>query len=245
MNTYVDKRLAILAVSACFAVACDSNSGDASSAKQGSAQQSVDCPGATPKQLEVENHPRVVRGRVVAPQGKLAFDFSLTDWLVSEANAAPLEDEQPVAHVTVELYRIGADGNRSGQILRSTETDSEGRWCMGLPDGVDPGISLMVRASGDRLTLRRILAIRAAGDISTGSEAIIQTLQERSVDFAEMPLETYLNLEAVADSAVDLLDPVEINDSDRTEDLVERIRQTLRNDRRFRRKLSTLPKIEN
>jgi hypothetical protein len=198
------------------------------------------CPGATQQQAQQEYHPRVLRGRVLAPHAKLAGSW--LDVFVSTAHAAPLEDEQPVSGATVELYQIDASGAQIGDVLRTTQTNAKGEWCVGLPDGVDTGTDLMLRASSEAATLRRLAASEISTDIYTGTEALVRILEARDVDFHQIPTETYVNMEAIADSAVDLLDPVELTADDDVPTMVAKIRETVLADERFSDKLSALPK---
>jgi hypothetical protein len=198
------------------------------------------CPGATQQQAQRDYHPRVLRGRVLAPHAKLAESW--LEAIVPTAHAAPLEDEQPVVGATVELYQIDASGAQIGDVLRTTDTNEQGEWCVGLPEGIEPGTDLMLRASGDAVALRRLAATDITTDIYTGTEAIVRILKARDVDFHRIPTETYINLEAVADSAVDLLEPVELTDTDDVASMVQKIRDTLVEDERFSEKLESLPK---
>ena len=201
------------------------------------------CPGATQEQVQREYHPRLLRGRVLAPQAKLADSW--LDVVVPSAHAAPLEDEQPVAGATVELYSIDTAGERVGDVLRTTETNEKGEWCVGLPKGVDPGTDLMLRASSEQAELRRLVANDISTDIYTGTEAIIQLLEDREIDFHRIPTHAYINMEAIADTAVDLLEPVELADDDNVASMVTRIRDTLADDERFSEKLEALPRRDN
>jgi hypothetical protein len=201
---------------------------------------SEDCPGATQHHASLDYHPRVFRGRVMAPHAKLASSW--TDIFVTPAHAAPLEDEQAVAGATVELYRVDQAGEQVGDVLQSTQTNAQGEWCMGLPDGIEPSNELMLRAPGESATLRRLAISPISTDLYTGTETIVRMLEAREVDFHAIPRETYLNMESVADTAVDLLEPVELEDSDDVESLVAKLRETLTEDPRFNEKLDALPK---
>ncbi|MGM0555752.1 MAG: hypothetical protein ACQEVA_05150 [Myxococcota bacterium] len=230
------RNTAALATAVCLLMfACQRGGGEATP----ETRPAEDCPGATQEQASSEYHPRVLRGRVMAPHAELAGSW--TDILVSPAHAAPLEDEQPVAGATVELFKIDTSGQKAGDVLQETRTNAQGEWCLGLPDGIEPAHDLMLRARGDDTELRRLAISPIATDIYTGTEAIVRILEARRVDFHRIPKETYLNMESVADTAVDLLEPVELDDGDDVESLVSKLRETLEDDERFTEKLDTLP----
>ena len=226
-----------LTVAICLLMlACQRGGGDATP----NTEPAKDCPGATQEQASAEYHPSVMRGRVLAPHARLAGSW--TDIFVAPAHAAALEDEQPVSGATVELYKIDHDGRKTGDVLRETRTNTQGEWCLGLPDGVAPSNELMLRARSEETALRRLAISPIATDIYTGTEAIVRVLEASRVDFHRIPKETYLNMESVADTAVDLLEPIELEDDDDVESLVSKLRETLSDDDRFAERLDALPK---
>ncbi len=232
-------RIILLAATLAMATtACDSGSPD-----KNESPPAKSCPGATQAQADRDYHPRVLKGRVMAPHAELASSW--TDIFVSTAHAAPLEDEQPVADATVELYRIDRTGEQVGDTLQTTETNTDGEWCLGLPDGIEPGHDLMLRARGSDATLRRLAISEISTDLYTGTEAIVRLLQAREVDFHAIPEPTYLNMESVADTAVDLLEPVSLDAGDDIDALVTEIQTTLTRDARFSKKLESLPRLNS
>ncbi|QDG51838.1 hypothetical protein FIV42_14125 [Persicimonas caeni] len=200
------------------------------------------CPGATAEEAAQQYHPRILRGRVLAPGGQLAMRSPFGDWLVGSAHAAPLEGEQTVPEATVALYRVGPDGQKRGEVLRRATTDIQGEWCMKLPDGVDFGPDVMLAASADDTRLRRSLVSPVATDIYSTTEALTRLLQEREVDFTKMPKETYLNIESIADTTVDLLQPVQLAPDDNVASTVDKIGEALAKDERLDKKIASLPK---
>lgn len=204
--------------------------------------QAKDCPGASVEEAAQQYHPRIVRGRVLAPRGKLARRSPFDNWLVGSAQAAPLEAEQTVPRAKVTLYRVGPSGKKEGEVLRSATTDQTGSWCMKLPDGVALGPELMLAASADGTRLRRSLVSPVATDIYSATEALTQLLQEHNVDFNQMPKANYLNIESIADTAVDLLHPVELAEDDTVKTTVEKLGDALAKDDRLADKIAALPK---
>lgn len=200
----------------------------------------ADCPGATAAEAEQDYHPRILRGRVHAPNGELAREDDFFDKLIPAAHAAPLEEEQPVAGANVALYLVGSDGERRGEVLQHTSTDPRGEWCMKLPDGTDFGAQLIAEASREDTVLRRSVVSEFATDIYSTSEALTRLLQARDVDFTEISDQSYFNLESIAATAVDLLDPVELTGAEQLEPTVEKIGQTLRDDPRLSAKIDQL-----
>jgi hypothetical protein len=201
----------------------------------------ADCPGASAAEAELDYHPRILRGQVSAPAGALSSSGGLFDgWLVGTAHAAPLEEERPAAAASVTLYRVDARGQRSGEVLRQTTTDLAGKWCMKLPDGVDYGADLVVEAR-DQARLRRVVVSEFATDIYSTSEALYRLLQRGEVDFTQLSTEAYFNLESIAASAVDLLDPVELEPTDGVDEAVDKIVAVLEDDPRLTAKLTPAP----
>lgn len=230
--------------------------------KAGSAKTRIDsrkpgaCVGATAKEAAQKYNPRVLRGRVLAPFGKLAMrsptarrpsDQALArspfpDWLVPAAAAAPLVNERTVPNATVRLYEVGPDGKQTGEVLRQAVTDVKGQWCMKLPDGVNTNSKLMAEAKAADTRLRRSVVSPIATDIYSGTEALTRLLQAQKVDFTKIPTSTYLNMSAIADTTFDLLYPVKLKKSDNVADAVAQIQKVLTKDKRLKTKIAKLAK---
>lgn len=203
-------------------------------------QAADDCPGATVEEADLDYHPRILRGEVSAPPGAQDQGAWLDGWLIGEATAAPLEEEQPVSGAPVVLYRVGPSGERRGELLRRTETGADGQWCMKLPEGADFGADLFAEATVGEAKLRRSVPSEMSTDIYSASEALTALLVDENVDFTEIPTATYFNMESIAATAIDLLEPVELDRGDGVEEAVQKIRQVLEDDERLMEIVRTL-----
>ncbi|TDP75818.1 hypothetical protein [Bradymonas sediminis] len=235
---------------------CDANPG----APEASAPvDTSDCTPRAPNAADQagEADPRVLRGVVHAPFGKLAAyqpahapalpaRSPFPDWLVGTAEAAPLDTERTVPEATVHLYKIDARGARTGENIAETTSDYGGNWCIRLPEGVSPGPGLMVeaRAADGATRLRRSVVAPFAGDTFVGTEALTRLLQANNVDFLRISTETYINMESIADTRMDLLDPVVLTPQTNVEDAVEQIRSRLATDPRLLEKIEKTPKTK-
>lgn len=198
-----------------------------------------------------ESDPRVLRGQVLAPFGKLAAyrppappaRSPFPDWLVEVAHGAPLEAERTVPNTPIYLYQVDARGERVGESIAETRSDSGGNWCIRLPEGVAPGPGLMVEARGARADarLRRSVVAPFATDTSVGNEALTRLLQANKVDFLRVSAETLINMESIADTRMDLLNPVELSDTMTLEDAVVHVQATLATDPRLVEKMASAP----
>lgn len=148
-------------------------------------ESAVECEGAGMIEL---------KGQVLAPAGRLAL---FPDWLVPSAHAAPLEGELVVTGATVELYQR----SKPDEILVTTTTDPVGRYCLNLPDSLEPSTAVILRATSGGTSLRRVVVHRQATTISVSSEAIARIIERNP----EMSAAEAINLETVSDTAVDLL----------------------------------------
>ena len=195
------------------------------------------CPGATDEERADPYHPKVLRGLVLAPGGQLALrrPSFFPDWLVPQAAAAPLEGERPVAGVPVELRHEGAS-------LLTTTTTASGRWCLRIPEGIEPGPGLMLVARSGEVELRRLLFHTGDADLHALPEAIVRILDAQAIDTAAIPNTTFLNLEVLAQTADDLLEPVDLSDAGDLEQAVARLEEVLLRDERLGAMLARLPR---
>lgn len=248
------RRLIPLAAALLLAAGgCD---GRSDSNRSSAAVDTTDCTPRSPNRSDEtgESDPRVLRGQVHAPFGKLAR-FSppnapgaparspIPDWLIPSAEAAPLEAERTVADAYVHLYQVDARGERVGENIAETRSDLGGNWCIRLPEGVSPSPALMVEArdAGGATRLRRSVVAPFATDTFVGSEALTRLLQANQVDFSRVSTETFINMESIADTRMDLLDPVELTESMTVEDAVTHIQETLTQDPRLAEKMADAP----
>jgi hypothetical protein len=253
----------ICLIAVAIAIGCDSSPGSSArvAAETGGPAEPA-CASAA------ENDPSVLRGRVLAPFGKLArlrptplpaptlrtpaTDSPFPDWLVARASAAPLEKERTVPNATVRLYRVDATGEQIGEALGTATSDFSGNWCIELPAGIDFGADLMIEASMEAMNtedataarLRRSVVADFATDIYASSEALTRLLQAHDVDFTRIPAATYLNMESIADTRIDLLSPVELEPGANLESAVDEIKQVLAADPRLMEKIDSLIKIK-
>ena len=170
-----------------------------------------------------------VRGRVLAP-----------DWFV-ERGGAPHPDageskgrerrELPVRGVDVSVRQRDEEA-----ALVETTTDSKGRWCVDLSD-TSTGMDLVAVARLDSHRLRRPVITRYGTTISVRSEALLQLVEKRTDDLSTVSPALYLNLESIASTAVDLLDPVEWNSDETVSSAIDKVATHLRADRRIEEKL--------
>lgn len=193
-----------------------------------------ECVGASSDELERPDHPAIIRGQVLAPAARLARPSFFPQWLVPSAHAAPLEGELPVANVRVALYRQ-EKGEPVGPTLIETRTNVVGAWCMRIPDGAEAGTGLILVATSidSRLRLRRLFALPGDVDISSFSEAFVELLVEEEIDLEALPRATFLNMEVLASTAIDLLNPVVIEEGEGLAEAMTKIRKSLRQDPRF------------
>ena len=191
----------------------------------------VACVGATPEEQNNLEHPRVIRGQVVSPFGRIA-SWSPVDLLIPSAFAVPVEGENTVAEVDVQLMTLQPDG-RPSKVLSKTTSDALGRFCFKLPDGADYGAMLgLVATYGDE-SLRAVVLSRGHGNLSLTSDVVLSLyLQKHALDLPNARARL-INLHTLADSAVDLLEPVTLEDDDNLITGRQKIKEHLLKDLRF------------
>ncbi len=167
-----------------------------------------------------------IRGVVFAPQGQLALapKWPFPAWLVGSAAASALEGELGVGEVAVRLYE------RADALLAQTTTSRSGRFCL-LVDALGP--TTVVEAGSGGVRLRRLVLNADDADVHAVSEAFLQTLLEREVALDKVARATLVNLEVVGQTAVDLLNPVVLEDGEGVAAGVERAKRALEGDARF------------
>lgn len=172
-----------------------------------------------------------LRGQVLAPAGRLARSTprGLSDWLVPSAHAAPLEGEMVVANVEVTLF----DRTQPDTVWATTTTDAIGRYCVYLPDEVQPSVDVMIRARTGPTQLRRVVTHREATTVSLSSEALAQILEAHALS-----RDAAINLETLSDTAIDILDPVTL-EAESTATSVERVKSVMLNNDRVKKLLET------
>lgn len=200
----------------------------------------AECVGATPEEANAESHPRILRGLVLAPQGKLARRPNLLEHLLPHAHAAPLEGELPVADTRVALYMGDERGEPTGEPLTETVSDRAGQWCVRLPDETSFGPRLLLMASNGERRLRRPVLHAADLDLYSQPEALLRLIIEEGLTLDSLSIATYLNLDVMAQSAVDLLQPVQVEGTSGLESLLARLQKTMSEDPRLSEALEGL-----
>lgn len=194
----------------------------------------VDCAGATEEEQADPTHPRQLRGLVLAPDGRLASRREpLWQRFIPTAHAAPLDGELPVSEIDVILTYVDERGEPIGEVLRETVTDAFGQWCIQMPESAEFGPTLMLIASADKYRLRRPVLHRNDLDIYSQPEALLRLLVEEGFLITDLGVDSYINLDVMAQSAVDLLQPVSVRPGAGLESLLARLEYTLRKDRRL------------
>ncbi len=178
-------------------------------AELGSDFSVVPCVGATPEEQANLDHPRIIRGQVVAPFGRLAHR-SLWDLIVPDAHAVPVGGENTVPNQEIQLVEFGSKGEPL-KVLATATSDALGRYCFKLPKNVTYGVSLGLRTGAGDNQLRAVVLSRGHSNISLSSEVVLALALEQG-KLESKRREWLVNLHTYADSAVDLLDPFELED---------------------------------
>lgn len=205
----------------------------------------VTCVGATEEEQSQTFHPRILRGVVLAPASALAMvpDYSrsspsetpslLERFFISKAHAAPLEGESLVMEQRVFLTRVDETGEPVGEVLLETKTTVLGEFCFRLPDDLEYGPTLMVIAESETHRLRRPLLHQNDIDIYSQPEALVRLLVEEGFLLTDLDVDTYLNLDVMAQTAVDLLNPVTVDTNAGLDSLLARLDRRMREDERL------------
>ena len=204
-------------------------------AELGSDFSVVPCVGATPEEQANLEHPRLIRGQIVAPFGRLA-QRTFWDYLVPDAHAVPVGGENTVPNQEIQLVEFGSKGE-SLKVLMTATSDALGRYCFKLPEGVNYGVSLGLRAKSGDKELRAVVLSRGHSNLSLSSEVVLELALDKG------PLEArrfawLVNLHTYADSAVDLLNPLELEDGTNVAVGKQEVKTHLMADRRFADALS-------
>lgn len=194
----------------------------------------VDCAGASEEEQADPDHPRQIRGLVLAPDGRLAaVRKSLWQRLIPTAYAAPLDGELPVSDVPIVLTYVDERGEAAGKPLMETRSDSFGQWCIQLPDSAEFGPTLMLMASTDDHRFRRPVLHRNDLDIYSQPEALLRLLVEEGLLITELSVDSYINLDVMAQTAVDLFKPVRVRSGAGVDSLLARLEHGMRRDERL------------
>lgn len=148
--------------------------------------------------------------------------------------------ERPARDAPVTIYRSGSPETAVAEV----ETGADGSWCAALPESVELGVALIAKSEWEGVSLRRSLVASRGQIISVRSEALHRALYEQLDAPTSLSPATYLNLQAIASTAIDLLDPVRRRDGEAPPDLVDRAEGRLREDPRFSERLEALSESE-
>lgn len=199
--------------------------------------EGVPCAGAASHEKYNYEHPKVIRGQVVAPSGQLASN-ALWDLLVPSAHAVPVGGERLVEGATVRIARWNDGGVLALDEPRAT-TDALGRFCIRLPSHLSPAPTLLLEASNGRTVLRRFLYDKADANISTATETLVRLVTDvtspSKVSRAEL-----INLHTAAFSELDTIAPVTLLADANVDAAVETLTETLKASERVKKRLDTL-----
>lgn len=95
--------------------------------------------------------------------------------------AAAITGLEPVTGATVELIRVGNDGEQIGDVLASTVTSITGDYVLTLPQGVNLAGNLVVRITGANLSMRAQV-VEQDVDINPVSEFVLRKFVEQGAD---------------------------------------------------------------
>ena len=199
-------------------------------AQLGSDFSVVPCVGATPEEQANLDHPRILRGQVVAPFGRLA-QRALWDFIVPDAHAVPVGGENTVPNQEIQLVEFGSKGEPL-KVLATATSDALGRYCLKLPKDVNYGVTLGLRTGSGDNQLRALVLSRGHSNISLSTEVVLALALEKGQ--LESNRRAWLvNLHTYADSAVDLLDPFELKDGTNVVAGKQEVKTHLLADKRF------------
>lgn len=148
----------------------------------------------------------------------------------------PRRRERPARGATIEIYRRDSPDD----VLVSTQTNASGDWCVSAPGDAELGVELLARAEASRGRLRRPIVTPLRQIVSVRSEALVRLLEERPRLWGRLSRAGYLNLQAIASTAVDLLDPVQWQHVESLDVVARRMEETMAADRRLQAELERL-----
>jgi len=102
------------------------------------------------------------------------------------------------------------------------------------------GVERVAVARWEDVELRRSIAAGHGQTISVRSEALHRILEARLDSLSSLSRAAYMNLQAMASTSVDLIDPVRIRPGESAGELIGRVRDRLLRDSRFRARLEAL-----
>lgn len=224
MRSLLAVLIAVVAVG--FACEPGEEPTETTSASNRGGESSSNCP---------EAEGRRIRGRVLVP-------------VLSEEGAdSGLENrrgpggrlERPAKEVDISVYAVGSE-----EVLAEATTDASGRWCVVLPSGREVGTELVAEATIAEKGYRRAIVAEHGQNISVRSEALHRVLASKDssngTDISSLPPAVYLNLETVASTAADLVDPTGWQRGATLASAPERLEAQLMENERFLEQLDRL-----
>lgn len=177
-----------------------------------------------------------VAGQVLRPEWRQTAGQAAPDAASTDTEAPAVERRAtPAPKIPVRLYR-----HKQEETLARGRTDAKGRWCLRVDGEIGFGVDLLAEATLEDVRLRRPVITRSGQVISLRTEALVRLLVDRQIDLAEVPRPVYLNMEAMAATAVDLIDPVDWRADETLQTGVERAADRLAADERLAKKLQRL-----
>ena len=177
-----------------------------------------------------------VAGRVLRPEWQQATGQVPPDAASTDPEAPVVERRAiPAPQVPVRLYRHGEETT-----LASGQTDAKGRWCLRVDADLGFGVDLLAEATVDETPLRRPVITREGQVISLRTEPLLRVLVDRGIALAEVPRSVYLNMEAMAATAVDLIEPVDWQPDETLASGIDRTVERLGSEERLAKKLQRL-----
>ena len=140
----------------------------------------------------LDNDPRVLRGRVFAPHGEFAANWTFP--FVTRAHAVVLPNDAAVANATIAFF------DRPGANPRATTTsDALGRWCLNV-SRLSFGTDTLIVATKNDTSIRRRTPVQENAIITPSTEAFARIVDGRALTFLQI-----VNLKTIAETSVMLL----------------------------------------
>ncbi len=141
----------------------------------------------------------VISGVASAPAGAVAhyttpntFEVAL-NFFVPQA-AAAITGLKPIEGATVELIRVGDDGNQVGDVLATAKTSITGDYTLNLPQNVNLAGNLVVRITGQNSTTLRAQVVQEKVNITPVSEFVLQKFIKQGADLDQLVVKDVVKL---------------------------------------------------
>lgn len=211
---------AAVALAVAAAAGCDRGGGERSE------QGAPPTPGSRPAHCPSDTA-TYVEGRVRLP---VVSEREASD--AGERGVGTVRRTRPAADVRVVVQRLGKGGDPVE--IGTATTDQKGRWCIAWRGDLEFSTNIVAVADAEGRRLRRSLVAARGQHLSIRTEALHRILDERDL-LGELSRAAYTNLTAAAATATDVFNRPE--PSDDWEKRVERVREAMLEEKRFRRLL--------